>query len=278
MPDTLRIEIDQRGIAVLTLARPEKRNALNARMVTELTQAAADLGADRAVRVVVLTGEGAGFCAGGDLDDMQRQIRGDRAGRMAEALRMARMLDALNRLPKPLIGRINGAALGGGVGLVAVCDAAVAVRDARFALSEVRLGLIPATISPYVLGRLGEARGRQVFFSGRAFDAAEAAALGLIARAVTAADLDAAVAAETAPYLLAAPEAVAAAKRLARDLGPRIDAAVMEDTARRLADTWETASAAEGVAAFLEKRAPVWPGPPRSVSPGSGSGAGPRRT
>jgi methylglutaconyl-CoA hydratase len=222
-------------------------------MCDELRDAAARLGADPGVRVVVLTGAAESFCAGADLGWMRAQLAATREGRMSEAQRLARMLDALNTLPKPLIGRVNGAAYGGGVGLMAVCDAVVAV-----GLTEVRLGLIPATISPYVLARVGEGRARAVFFSGRRFDAGEAAALGLVTRVVAADGLDAAVAAEVEPYFATAPAAVAAAKRLARSLGPRIDEEVIEATVARLADTWETEEAREGIAAFLEKRPAPW--------------------
>jgi methylglutaconyl-CoA hydratase len=210
------------------------------------------------VRVVVLAGEGAAFCAGGDLDWMRAQFDADRPTRIAEARRLADMLQALNTLDRPLIGRVQGAALGGGVGLVAVCDAVVAAETARFGLTETRLGLIPATISPYVLARMGEGRARSVFFSARIFDAAEAARLGLVHRIAPEDALDAAVEAEVAPYLAAAPGAVIAAKRLARSLGPRIDAETIAATIERLADVWETDEARAGVAAFFERRPPPW--------------------
>ncbi|HRO13008.1 MAG TPA: enoyl-CoA hydratase-related protein, partial [Amaricoccus sp.] len=210
------------------------------------------------VRVVVLAGEGRSFCAGGDLEWMRAQFAADRAGRIAEARRLAGMLQALNTLPKPLIGRVQGAAYGGGVGLMAVCDAVVASTDARFGLTETRLGLIPATISPYVLARVGEGRARAVFFSGATFGCDAARALGLVWRAVAPEALDAAVEAEIAPYLAAAPAAVAAAKRLARALGPRIDEEVIEATIARLADTWETPEAREGITAFLDRRQAAW--------------------
>jgi methylglutaconyl-CoA hydratase len=168
------------------------------------------------------------------------------------------VLRALNELPKPLIGRVNGAAYGGGVGLVSVCDAVIASSTARFGLTETRLGLIPATISPYVLARIGEGPARSVFFSARIFDAEEARSLRLVTRVATPEALDAAVEAEVAPYLATAPGAVAAAKRLARSLGPRIDTQVIEDTIARLADTWETPEAREGIAAFFDKRPAPW--------------------
>jgi len=261
MPDysTITVATDDRGVATLTLARPERHNSMNAAMIADLSAAAAALGADPAVRVVVLTGQGASFCAGGDLGWMRDQMTADRTTRMAEARLLAGMLGALNTLPKPLIGRVNGQAYGGGIGMMSVCDVAIGATGAKFGLTEVKLGLIPATISPYVLARMGEGMARRVFMSARLFDAAEAVTLGLLARAVEPEALDGAIEAEIRPYLKAAPAAVAAAKALARSLGPRIDDAVIEDTIRRLADTWETASATEGIAAFFEKRAPVWP-------------------
>jgi len=257
---SITLETDDRGVARLTLNRPGRHNVLSGAMCDELTDAAARLDADAGVRVVVLTGAGRSFCAGGDLDWMRAQFAASRAGRMAEARRLAGMLGALNALSKPLIGRVNGAAYGGGVGLASVCDAVVADAGARFALTETRLGLIPATISPYVLARIGEGRARAVFFSGRSFDAAEAHGLGLVTRVAPADGLDAAVEAEVTPYFATAPAAVAAAKRLARSLGPVIDEAAVEATIARLADTWETPEAQAGIAAFLEKRPPPWAG------------------
>jgi methylglutaconyl-CoA hydratase len=255
---TISIATDARGVATLTLARPEKHNALSAAMIAELRAAAAALDADAAVRVVVLAGAGRSFCAGGDLGWMRAQFEATREGRIAEARGLAAMLGALNTLGKPLIGRVHGPAYGGGVGLMAVCDAVVAAQGTRFALTETRLGLIPATIAPYVLARMGEGRARAVFMSARVFDAEEARALGLVNRVVAADALDDAVEAEVAPYLAAAPAAVAAAKRLARSLGPRIDEAVIEASVERLADTWETAEAQEGIAAFFDRRPPPW--------------------
>ncbi|MEF2550939.1 crotonase/enoyl-CoA hydratase family protein [Aurantimonas sp. A2-1-M11] len=254
MDDTIRIDTDERGVATLTLARPERHNAMDAAMIRDLREAAGRLGGDPAVRVAVLTGEGRSFSAGADLNWMKAQFAASRDERMAEAMHLARMLKALNELPKPLIGRINGQAFGGGLGLISVCDVAIGSDAARFAFTEAKLGLIPATISPYVLARMGEGRARRVFMSARLFDAAEAVGLGLLARAVPADDLDAAVAAEVAPYLACSPAAVAASKALARSLGPVIDEATLDATARRLADTWETADAREGVGAFFDRR------------------------
>ena len=256
--DTLEVRIDDRGVAYVTLNLPDQRNALSAAMISELTHAARALGGSKAVRAVVLSGAGKVFCAGGDLNWMTAQIKADRTTRMAEARKLALMLKALNEMPKPLIGRIHGAAMGGGIGLACVCDSAIADEATRFGLTETRLGLIPATIGPYVIARMGEGKARRVFMSARLFDAAEAHELGIIARRVSGAALDEAVEAEVAPYLSVAPNAVAAAKAHARSLGSKIDEAVIEDSIQRLADTWEGEEAGHGVAAFLNKEDPDW--------------------
>ncbi|MEM7566183.1 MAG: crotonase/enoyl-CoA hydratase family protein [Pseudomonadota bacterium] len=255
---TLRIETTPHGIATVTLDRPDTHNAMDAAMIAELHEAAETLGADETVRAVVLTGAGRSFCAGGDLNWMRAQFEADRATRMAEARRLALMLRAWNVCPKPVIGRVQGQAFGGGVGLISVCDVAIGVDGARFGLTETRLGLIPATIGPYVVARLGEGVARRVFFSARLFDAAEAVSLGLLARTVPVEALDDAIAREVTPYLHASPQAVSAAKAFARALGPRIDDAAIEESVRRLADTWETEDAREGIAAFFEKRRPAF--------------------
>lgn len=256
--ETLDVRLDARGVAYVALNMPEKRNALSSLMIAELTDLANSLGQGGEARVIVLSGRGKVFCAGGDLGWMQAQIEADRASRMREARRLAEMLHALNEMPVPMIGRVHGGAFGGGVGLACVCDVAVAGDLAQFGLTETRFGLIPATIGPYVLARIGEGRARQIFMSARIFDAAEAEHLGIIARVVSDDALDQAVEVEVQPYLLAAPGAVGRAKALARALGPRIDPQVIEDTIRRLADTWETEEAAKGIAAFLEGRRADW--------------------
>lgn len=258
MPETIRIDTDDRGVATLWLARADKHNALSRPMMDELTQAAADLGADPRVRVVILAAEGASFCAGGDLGWMRQQMQADEATRREGARALAGMLSALNLIPKPVIARVQGNAFGGGVGMMAVSDIVIASDQARFGLTEVRLGLIPATIGPYVLARMGEPAARRVFFSARLFDAVEAQALNLVARVTTPDALDAAVEAEIAPFLQAAPGAVAAAKAQCRALGPRIDAAVIEDSIDRLVAVWEGTEAPEGIAAFFDRRKPAW--------------------
>ena len=258
MAKTVLIDIDERGVARLTLNRPDKHNALSDEMIRELTEGARRLGRDPAVRVVVLSGSGKSFCAGGDLNWMKSQIAATPATRAAQAKTLAMMLQALNTIPKPLIGAVQGNALGGGVGLACVCDVAIGVTGAKFGLTETRLGLIPATIGPYVVARMGEARARRVFMSSRIFQTEEAVELGILARAVAPEDLAAAVEAEVVPYLNCAPGAVAAAKELARKLGPRIDEAVIAETIDALVTRWDSPEASEGIAAFFDKRRPNW--------------------
>jgi len=258
MYETIRIERDTRGVATLWLTRADRHNALSGRMIGELTEAANVLAADASVRVVVLAAEGKTFCAGGDLGWMRDQFYADPDTRAAEATRLAQMLQALNTLPKPLIGRLHGNAFGGGVGMASVCDVAIGADHILMGLTETRLGLIPATIGPYVAARMGEARARRVFMSGRRFDAAEAVQLNLLARAVPMDNLDDAVEAEVEPYLSCAPEAVARAKALLRRLGPKIDDAVIAETIRELSACWAGDEAPEGITAFFDKRAPRW--------------------
>lgn len=254
----LRLETDDRAVATLTLSRPEKHNALSAEMIAELRQAAEALAADPKVRVVILAADGPSFCAGGDLRWMQDMVAAGPEERRANAIFLAQMLSALNTLPKPLIGRCHGNAFGGGVGLLSVCDVAIGVEDAQFGLTETRLGLVPATIGPYVVARMGETLARRVFMSSRVFGADEAVSLGLLAKSVTATQLDAAVEAEITPYLQCAPSAVASAKALARRLGPVIDDAVIEMSAQTLVDQWDSDEAAKGLDAFFAKTPPPW--------------------
>lgn len=255
---TITMATDARGVTRLMLDRPDKHNALSAAMIAELTEAATVLGTDPAVRVVVLEAAGDSFCAGGDLAWMRAQMAADAPTRAAEATKLAMMLNALNLMPKPLVGRVHGNAFGGGLGMMAVCDVAIGVDTARFGLTETRLGLIPATIGPYVLARMGEAMARRVFMSARLFDADEAVRLNLLARAVAPEALDAAIEAEVVPYLACAPGAVAEAKALTRRFGPVIDAASIEESIAALVARWESPESAEGIAAFFERRKPGW--------------------
>lgn len=258
MFETIKVSTDERGIARLTLARAGKHNALSEQMMEELTTAVAQLGADEAVRVVILQAEGRSFCAGGDLKWMQAQIAAGAKERAAAARKLATMLQALNTCPKPVIGAVQGNAFGGGIGMMSVCDVAIGVEGAKFGLTETRLGLTPATISPYVVARMGEARARRVFMSSRLFEAAEARDLGLLAKVVLPEVLERAVMAEAEPYLACAPGAVAEAKALVRVLGPRIDESTIDMTIEALVTRWDSAESAEGIGAFFEKRDPAW--------------------
>ena len=260
---TLDVQTDERGVARIRLNTPEKRNVLSALMIAELTEMAGTIGNDSKTRAIVLSGAGSTFCAGADLNWMKAQVEADRVQRMREARKLAEMLQALNTIRAPLIGRLHGGAFGGGIGMACVCDVTLADSTTKFCFAETRLGIIPATIGPYVLARMGEGNARRVFMSARVFDAVEAERLGIVSRVVAAEDVDQAVAAEVAPYLQVAPGAVAAAKKLARDLGPRIDAEVIDDTIRRLADAWEGPEAKHGIAAFLDKQPPKWAQPIR---------------
>jgi methylglutaconyl-CoA hydratase len=254
----IRVDKDARGVATLTLAREDKHNALSAQMMTELEEAARALASDRSVRVVVLAAEGRTFCAGGDLAWMRAQFDMDADTRRVESRRIATVLGALYDLPQPLIGRVQGNALGGGVGLVSVCDVAIGVAGAKLGFTETRLGLIPANIGPYVLARMGATRAAEVFMSARVFDADEAVRLNLLSRTVDPEGLDAAIEAELLPYLSCAPGAVAEAKALMRDLAGRVTQQQVDMAIDALARRWQSDEAREGVGAFFDKRAPNW--------------------
>jgi methylglutaconyl-CoA hydratase len=253
------VEIDERGVARLTLARPEVHNAFNDALIAALTQSLEELAGNAAVRAVVLAAEGKSFSAGADLNWMKAMAGYDEARNLADARGLSRLLWTLDRLPKPTIARVQGAALGGGVGLVACCDIVVASRNASFTLSEVKLGLIPATIGPYVAAAIGERACRRYFLTAERIFAEEALRLGLVHRVVESDELDRAVAELLAALLANGPAAVAAAKELIFAVGRRpVDAAVMEETARRIAAIRVSPEGREGIAAFLEKRKPGW--------------------
>lgn len=254
----IQLQTDERGVATLVLDRADKHNALNADMCDEIKAVVEEINNNSSIRVVILAASGKSFCAGGDLAWMREQFDATREVRIAEAKRLANMLFALNTLEKPLIGKVHGNAFGGGIGMMSVCDIVVAVEGAKFGLTETKLGLIPATISPYVLARMVEDKARRVFMSARLFDTQEAMALNLVAKSCSAEELDAAVEAEVLPYLQTAPGAVASAKQLARSLGPNIDEQVIDFTVNQLADCWEDPEAHEGISAFFDKRKASW--------------------
>ncbi len=256
---TIRLARRDDGVAVLTLARPEVHNAFDETMIAELTEALRGLGEDTSVRAVVLAADGRSFSAGADLDWMKRMAAYGPAENLADAEALAELMRVLDRLPKPTIARVQGAAFGGGVGLVACCDIAVAVPSAVFCLSEVRLGLIPAVISPYVVAAMGARAARRWFLTAERFDAAEALASGLVHRVTVAEDLDAAVEGLLAHLAAGAPGAQAAAKDLIFSVADRpLSRDVIADTARRIADLRSAPEGREGIAAFLEKRVAVW--------------------
>lgn len=256
--ETIQLETDAHGIARLTLNRPDKHNALSAQMIAELTHAGQRLATDDAVRVVILSSQGTTFCAGGDLGWMQDQMAKDRAGKMEGSRALATMLATLNSLPKPLIARVHGNAIGGGVGLLSVCDIAIAVPTIKVALTETKLGLAPATIGPFVIRRLGEGFARQMLLAGRAFGAEFALRAGLIAQIVDEPELDGAVEAAAHAALIGAPGAIAEAKEFCLAFGSLDPATLTEDTAVLLADRWETQEAKEGISAFFDRRRPPW--------------------
>ena len=252
--ETLLFNQDKRGVVSLTLNRPEKRNALSGKMIDELTNFTSLLTPD--VRAVVIQGAGKLFCAGGDLDWMNNQIKADRLTRISEARKLAMMLKALNEIPVPLIGKLHGAAYGGGIGLACVCDFVISSSNVKFGFTETRLGLIPSTIGPYVVGKMGEAKAREVFMSGQIFNEVEAKKLNIVSEISE--NLDQSVESHLNPYLQTAPKAVGEAKALLRSLGPRIDEQVIEGTIERLADIWEGEEASHGIDAFLNKTKPRW--------------------
>lgn len=258
MFETLTQSADARGVVTVTLNRPHKHNAMSGQMIAELTQVAQDLSENSSARVVVLAGAGKSFCAGADLGWMQSQIASDAAMRRQEARALAMMLKCWNDLPKPVIGAIQGNAFGGGVGLIAICDIAIGVPGVKMALTETRLGLIPATIGPYVVAKIGEANARQVILSARIFEAEEALSYNLLSRAVSSDSLSSAVEEEVTHCLACAPQAVALAKKMIRELGVRVDETVISRTIDALTECWENGEGGAGIAAFFNKEAPPW--------------------
>ncbi len=242
----LRVEPDGDLLRV-TLARPERRNAFDAALIAELSEAFADVGD---VRAVVLAGDGPSFCAGADVEWMRASVDLTYEENVADALRLRRMLEAIDSSPAPVVARVHGHALGGGCGLVACADVAIAAEDAVFAFSEAKLGIVPAVISPFALAKIGPAAARRYFVTGERFDAATALRIGLVHE--VAADLDAAVERVLVELLTAGPEAVRAAKRLVLD---RPDAL---STERRIAERRTSREGQEGLRAFLERREPSW--------------------
>jgi methylglutaconyl-CoA hydratase len=258
MTSHLQIERADR-VATVRLNRPDKHNAFDEHLIAELAQAFRDLAVDAGVRVVVLAANGPSFSAGADLDWMKRMSAMDRAANERDSLLLADLMEAIDRCPKPVVGLIEGAAFGGGVGLVACCDIAIATTKASFCLSEVRLGLIPAVISPYVAAAIGPRACRRYFLTAERFDAANAEALGLVHRVVAPEALAEARDEIVGHLLKGGPASQAAAKQLIQRVSfAGIDKALRIDTARRIADARASNEGKDGIAAFLEKRKPKW--------------------
>ena len=256
--ETILVETDARGVATVTLNRPDKHNALNGDLIAELFHAVEDLASDDKVRIVILTGAGKSFCAGGDFNWFASNVEKSRAGRVEQSATLAHLLRRLDTLRKPLIGRINGPAYGGGVGMISVCDYTIGAEGARYGLTEVKLGLLPANISPYVVARIGKVHSRETMLSGALFDSARAERIGLLTEVVTADALDAAVERVVHNHLQAAPGAVADTKALIAYVASHDLETNMIYTADRLADAWETEEGIEGINSFLNKSLPSW--------------------
>ncbi|CAN5236071.1 enoyl-CoA hydratase-related protein [soil metagenome] len=255
------VSIDGRGVATVTVDRPDVHNAFDDRLIAELSKTLSRINENSDVRIVVLTGAGKTFSAGADMNWMRSMAGYSRDENIADALRLGEMLERLNSLSKPTIARVNGHAFGGGVGLIACCDIVVAAAHAKFALTEVRLGVLPAVISPYVIAAIGARQARRYFLTAHRMDAATAERMGLVHRTVDADGLDAAVEEEIEALLAAGPEALAACKTLIAAVddpdGTRNEI-LQPRTAEMIADRRASAEGQEGLSAFLEKRKPAW--------------------
>lgn len=260
MAEFIKTSIDQRGVTTVKINRPDVHNAFNETVIKELQETFEALSADEETRVVVLTGEGASFSAGADLNWMKRSAEFSLEENQADAVALSEMLSTIAACPKPTLAYVNGAAFGGGVGLVSCCDMGVALTSAQFALSEVRLGLTPATISPYVVRAIGSREAQRYFLTGERFDGIEARRLGLVNEvAQTPEEADMILDGLISHLLAGAPGAQAACKELIRYVdGREINDSVQQETARRIAERRTGDEGQEGLQAFLGKRKPNW--------------------
>lgn len=254
---TVRRE-DQPGVLRITLARPEVRNAFDEEVIAALTAIVRDAAKDPTLRAVVIAGSGPSFCAGADLAWMMKAVAYSRQENLRDAEDLARMLELLDCLPVPVIARVHGAALGGGAGLVAVCDIAVAADTTLFAFSEAKLGIVPAVISPYVVSKIGVSAARELFLTAARFDAGRAKEVGLVHAVVPEARLDETVDGYLRDILACAPSALAVAKRLIREVQGRRPDEVIGLTTATIAEQRTSPDGQEGMQAFLEKRKPRW--------------------
>ena len=257
----LNVEV-KNSVAYVTLNRPELRNAFDDALIRELQNSFEKLESDDAVRVVVLAGNGPAFCAGADLNWMKRMAGYGYQENLADAQALARMLATLDRMPKPTIARVHGPVFAGGTGLVAACDIAVGTPEAKFCLSEAKLGLTPATISPYVIRAMGERLARRYFLTAEIFNAAEAYRIGMLSALVPATELDSTIEGLLKDLLAGGPAAHANIKELIRAVAHRpVDDALVADTAKRIAEIRVSPEGKEGIASFLEKRKASWCSP-----------------
>ena len=249
------------GVARVTLDRPQIRNAFDDALISALTTALRELDADEGVRTVVLAGNGPAFCAGADLNWMKRMAGYGYEQNLADAQALATMLKTLHRMRKPTLARVHGPAFAGGVGIVAACDIAIGAPEAKFCLSEAKLGLSPATISPYVVRAMGERMARRYFLTAEVFDAAEACRVGLLTAVSPSEKMDGEIEEMLKHILQGGPQALAKIKDLVRAVssGP-VDGAMIADTAKRIAEIRVSPEGREGIASFLEKRKPSWQG------------------
>jgi methylglutaconyl-CoA hydratase len=254
---TIRVARED-GVGRVTLARPDVRNAFNAEVIAELHTAFDELGLDPEIFAIVLAGDGKVFCGGADINWMRASLELSRERNVADARAMSDMFRAIDRSPKPTVARIQGAALGGGAGLAAVCDVVLAADDALFGFTETKLGIIPAVISPFVLAKIGTSHARALFLTGERFDARRAQAIGLVHEIATEETLDAAVARVLAELRTAGPQAVSAAKHLIVDVGALSYDASRDHTAHAIATQRTGDEGQEGLRAFLERRKAGW--------------------
>jgi methylglutaconyl-CoA hydratase len=258
MAEILTVE-RRNQVAVVTLNRPEVRNAFDETLIASLTKAFRELDGDPGVRAVVLAGAGGAFCAGADLNWMKRMAAYGYERNLEDTRSLAAMLKTIDRMSKPTIARVHGAAFAGGLGLMAACDIAIGVPEAVFALTEAKLGLSPATISPYVVRAIGERAARRYFLTAERFSAAEAHRLGLLSGVAASVELDAAINELLGHLTQGGPRALAKIKDLIRAVSAgAVDDAMIDDTARRIAEIRVSAEGKEGIASFLEKRKPSW--------------------
>jgi methylglutaconyl-CoA hydratase len=259
MNENVISEVDERGVATVTLNRPEVHNAFDDVLINSLTETFTRLGTDDSIRAVILASTGKSFCAGADLNWMKRMAGYSYEQNLNDANALANMLHTLNTLPKPTIARVQGAAFGGAVGLVACCDIAIGSKMSKFCLSEVKLGLIPATISPYVIQAIGERNARRYFTTAEVFSSRRARRIGLLSESVTEEELDSTINSLLEHILKNGPNAVSAAKQLIADVANRVpDEALRNMTSERIANTRVSSEGQEGLGAFLQKRRPNW--------------------